>query len=89
MDNNFVIYPTPGSVTQYVGNPDGATEDSQKGYLDDPTVPKGSVTPTYAAAVLRINNERWEGVPFILRSGKALNERKAEVRSNPNHKTIS
>ncbi len=50
------------------------------GYLDDPTVPKGSVTPTYAAAVLRINNERWDGVPFILRCGKALNERKAEVR---------
>ena len=49
-------------------------------YLDDPTVPKGSVTPTYAAAVLRINNERWDGVPFILRCGKALNERKAEVR---------
>ena len=86
MDN--VVYPTPGSVTQYVGNPDGPTEDSQKGYLDDPTVPKGSVTPTYAAAVLRINNERWEGVPFILRSGKALNERKAEVRSNPNQNMI-
>merc|ERR1712110_1046138 len=65
---------------QYVGDPDGPTEDSQKGYLDDPTVPAGSVTPTYAEAVLRINNERWEGVPFILRSGKALNERKAEVR---------
>jgi glucose-6-phosphate 1-dehydrogenase len=29
---------------------------------------------------LRINNERWDGVPFILRCGKALNERKAEVR---------
>ena len=28
----------------------------------------------------RINNERWDGVPFILRCGKALNERKAEVR---------
>jgi len=65
---------------QYVGNPDGADEDARTGYLDDPTVPKGSVTPTYAAAVLRINNERWEGVPFILRSWKALNERKAEVR---------
>lgn len=65
---------------QYVGDPDGPNEDSKKGYLDDPTVPAGSVTPTYACAVLRINNERWEGVPFILRSGKALNERKAEVR---------
>jgi glucose-6-phosphate 1-dehydrogenase len=65
---------------QYAGNPAGVTDDSKLGYLDDPTVPKGSVTPTYAAAVLRINNERWDGVPFILRCGKALNERKAEVR---------
>ncbi|XP_056645684.1 glucose-6-phosphate 1-dehydrogenase isoform X1 [Diorhabda carinulata] len=64
---------------QYVGNPQGEGE-AKLGYLDDPTVPKGSVTPTYALAVLRINNERWEGVPFILRCGKALNERKAEVR---------
>ena len=38
------------------------------------------MTPTYAAAVLRLNNERWDGVPFILRAGKATNERKAEVR---------
>merc|ERR1711988_1482040 len=67
-------------VGQYVGNPDGPDDDSKLGYLDDPTVPKGSVTPTYAAAVFRINNERWDGVPFILRAGKALNERKAEVR---------
>lgn len=50
------------------------------GYLDDPTVPKDSVTPTFATAVLWVHNERWEGVPFFLRCGKALNERKAEVR---------
>lgn len=65
---------------QYVGDPDAKDEDARMGYLDDPTVPKGSVTPTFAACVLRIKNERWDGVPFILRSGKALNERKAEVR---------
>nr|AAX45785.1 glucose-6-phosphate dehydrogenase isoform B [Ips typographus] len=64
---------------QYVGNPEGEGE-AKIGYLDDPTVPAGSVTPTYAAAVLRIDNERWDGVPFILKCGKALNERKAEVR---------
>lgn len=29
-----------------------------------------SVTPTYACAVLYINNDRWKGVPFILRAGK-------------------
>ena len=57
---------------QYVGNPDGEGE-AKLGYLQDPTVPEGSVTPTYASAVLRINNERWDGVPFILRCGKGFN----------------
>lgn len=65
---------------QYVGDPNGTTEESRAGYLEDPTVPKGSKTPTYALAVMKIKNERWDGVPFILRCGKALNERKAEVR---------
>ena len=64
---------------QYVANPEGEGE-AKMSYLDDPTVPAGSTTPTYASAALRINNERWDGVPFILRCGKALNERKAEVR---------
>ncbi|XP_072423823.1 glucose-6-phosphate 1-dehydrogenase-like isoform X2 [Chiloscyllium punctatum] len=64
---------------QYVGDPKGQGE-ARKGYLDDPTVPKGSVTPTYAAVVLYVQNERWDGVPFVMRCGKALNERKAEVR---------
>uniref|UniRef100_A0A8C9W1N3 glucose-6-phosphate dehydrogenase (NADP(+)) n=1 Tax=Scleropages formosus TaxID=113540 RepID=A0A8C9W1N3_SCLFO len=64
---------------QYVGNPTGEG-DAKLGYLDDPTVPKGSHTPTFATAVLYVHNERWDGVPFILRCGKALNERKAEVR---------
>lgn len=51
-----------------------------KGYLDDETVPKGSITPTYACAVLYINNPRWRGVPFILKCGKSLNEKKADIR---------
>jgi len=50
------------------------------GYLDDDSVPKDSVCPTFAATVLWIHNERWEGVPFVLKAGKALNEAKVEVR---------
>uniref|UniRef100_A0A7N1A5E0 Glucose-6-phosphate 1-dehydrogenase n=1 Tax=Kalanchoe fedtschenkoi TaxID=63787 RepID=A0A7N1A5E0_KALFE len=50
------------------------------GYRDDPTVPDNSNTPTFATMVLHIHNERWEGVPFILKAGKALNSRKAEIR---------
>lgn len=64
---------------QYVGNPDGEG-DAKLSYLDDKTVPVGSRTPTYAMAAMHIRNERWDGVPFILKCGKALNERKAEVR---------
>ena len=52
----------------------------EPGYLDDPTVPEGSTTPTFASIVLNIKNDRWAGVPFIIKAGKALNERKADVR---------
>lgn len=50
-----------------------------QGYLDDPQVPKDSITPTFAQAILWINNPRWHGVPFILKCAKAVDERKAEV----------
>lgn len=55
-------------------------EGNHVAYLDDPTVPKGSLVPTYAAAVLFVENSRWYGVPFILKCGKGLNERKTEIR---------
>lgn len=45
---------------QYVGNPSGEGE-ATKGYLDDPTVPRGSTTATFAAVVLYVENERWDG----------------------------
>lgn len=61
---------------QYLAPDDG----SEPAYIDDPTVPDDSVTPTFATVVLSINNPRWDGVPFIVKAGKALNERKAEVR---------
>ncbi|EFJ23968.1 hypothetical protein SELMODRAFT_150322 [Selaginella moellendorffii] len=51
-----------------------------EGYRDDPTVSDESLTPTFASVVLRIHNERWDGVPFILKAGKALDTRKAEIR---------
>jgi glucose-6-phosphate 1-dehydrogenase len=61
---------------QYLGDADK----NEPGYLEDPTVPKGSVTPTFATVVMRVNNPRWDGVPFIMKAGKALNERKGEIR---------
>merc|ERR1712217_410601 len=67
-------------VGQYVAGPDG-----QKGYLDDPTVPKGSVCPTFAAMALHIDNARWDGVPFLMKAGKALDKRLAEIRVQFRH----
>ncbi len=49
------------------------------GFLDEPDVPEGSVTPTYAALRLHIDNWRWQGVPFYLRTGKRLSSRSTEV----------
>ncbi len=54
---------------------------SHAGYLEEPSVVnKQSTTETFAAAVLHVHNPRWEGVPFVLKAGKALTDRKVEVR---------
>jgi len=42
------------------------------GYLDEPGIDPRSVTETYAALKLYIDNWRWRGVPFYLRTGKRL-----------------
>jgi glucose-6-phosphate 1-dehydrogenase len=48
-------------------------------YRDEPGVPSGSITPTFAAMKVFVDNWRWNGVPFYLRSGKRLAKRKAEI----------
>merc|ERR1719326_574514 len=68
-----------GQFTKNSWNVDGQVR-TEPGYLDDPTVPEGSKCPTFAAVVLRVNNERWRGVPFLMTAGKGLDERLAEVR---------
>jgi glucose-6-phosphate 1-dehydrogenase len=53
-----------------------------EGYRDAPDVRRDSSTETYAALKLEIDNWRWAGVPFYLRTGKALAARRSEVRSS-------
>ena len=45
-----------------------------QGYRDLEGVPKGSRTETFVAARLWVDNDRWEDVPFLLRTGKCLAE---------------
>jgi glucose-6-phosphate 1-dehydrogenase len=49
------------------------------GYCEEPDVKKGSTTPTFAALRLFINNWRWQGVPFYLRSGKSMAEKQTQI----------
>ncbi|WP_043288753.1 glucose-6-phosphate dehydrogenase [Paraburkholderia oxyphila] len=66
---------TPGDVVfgQYGTGPAGVA------YRDEPEVAKDSQTPTYAAARVHVDNWRWAGVPFYLRTGKRLAARYTEI----------
>lgn len=50
-----------------------------RGYQDADGVADRSTTATYGALKLEIDNWRWQGVPFYLRSGKALAEKATEI----------
>ncbi|MBU6370945.1 glucose-6-phosphate dehydrogenase (NADP(+)), partial [Patescibacteria group bacterium] len=55
------------------------------GYLNEANVKPGSKTETFFAARLVVNNSRWNGVPFFLRAGKNLAEKKTvfHIRFKP------
>jgi glucose-6-phosphate 1-dehydrogenase len=53
--------------------------DDVPGYLDEEGVPEGSTTETYAALRLEVDNWRWAGVPFYLRTGKRLARKITEI----------
>ncbi|GAB3622116.1 glucose-6-phosphate dehydrogenase [Mariniluteicoccus endophyticus] len=49
------------------------------GYLDEDGIDQKSITETYAAIRLSVENRRWAGVPFYLRTGKRLPRRVTEI----------
>ena len=49
------------------------------GYRQEPGVKPNSVTETYAAVELRVDNWRWAGVPFYVRAGKRLANHLTEI----------
>lgn len=48
-------------------------------YRDEPGVAPESVTETFAALTLRVDNWRWAGTPFVLRTGKRMAARRTEI----------
>jgi glucose-6-phosphate 1-dehydrogenase len=49
------------------------------GYHEEPNVPADSTTETYVAVTLAIQNRRWAGVPFYIRTGKRMARRVTEI----------
>lgn len=72
------IEPKNVIIGQYGKSLDG----SKPSYKEDDTVPKDSRCATFCAMVAYIKNERWDGVPFILKAGKG------ELKNNNNNKII-
>lgn len=60
-----------------------------KGYRDEDSVDSASVTETFFAATLYVDNFRWAGVPFYVRTGKRLPVKSTEIviefKNVPNH----
>jgi glucose-6-phosphate 1-dehydrogenase len=74
---------TPESVLSHTvrGQYRGGEVDGERvaGYLDEPGVGDGSLTETFVALKAQINNWRWSGVPFYLRTGKRMHTQVGEV----------
>jgi glucose-6-phosphate 1-dehydrogenase len=58
---------------------DNTVRAQYRGYRDEKQVKPDSHTATYSALRLFINNWRWQGVPFYLRSGKKLAEKHSQI----------
>jgi glucose-6-phosphate 1-dehydrogenase len=75
--------PTPEEIpemavrAQYVPGHSGGED--VPGYLQEEGVPADSTTETYAALRLEVDNWRWAGVPFYLRTGKRLARKITEI----------
>jgi len=62
---------------QYVGGEIGGTE--VDGYMQEDGVPADSRTETFAALRVNVQNWRWQGVPFYLRTGKRMGRRLTRI----------
>ena len=78
-----IAAPTPRDIpamaarAQYAAGHSGGED--VPGYLQEEGVPSDSITETYAALRLEVDNWRWAGVPFYLRAGKRLARKVTEI----------
>lgn len=74
--NSIKIYSPEEVAANFVRGQYAANETGEQlAYRSEPNVEPDSATETYVAGKLTIQNERWDGVPFFIRSGKRLKEK--------------
>ncbi len=56
-----------------------SVDESLVGYTDESGVPDDSTTPTFIGLKIQIDNWRWQGVPFYLRTGKSLPSKSSQI----------
>jgi glucose-6-phosphate 1-dehydrogenase len=72
------LNPSHDTVAGQYG-PGTVRDASVPGYRQESSVQPGSSTPTFVAAVMYLDNWRWEGVPFYLRTGKRMERKLTEI----------
>lgn len=70
---------SPQDVDRYTVRAQYAAADDMNGYTNELNVAKNSQTETFVAIEAHIDNERWAGVPFYLRTGKRMAAKIAEI----------
>jgi len=78
-----LVPPSAGEIQEKVVRgqylPGEMSGEGVRGYLEEEKVAPGSMTETYCALRLTIENWRWAGVPVYLRTGKRLKKRTTEI----------
>jgi glucose-6-phosphate 1-dehydrogenase len=69
----------PGDVVYGQYGPGTVNGSPVLGYHEEEGVDPGSVTPTFAGIRIYVDTWRWQGVPFLLRTGKRLPERSTKI----------
>jgi glucose-6-phosphate 1-dehydrogenase len=71
------LAPSGAVLGQYAAGKVGG--EAVPAYTDEEDVPDDSDTETFAALTLSVDNWRWQGVPFALRTGKRLPEKRTQI----------
>lgn len=70
---------TPTDLNEHIVRGQYTASETKPGYREEKNIPENSRTDTYIAMKLKINNWRWNGVPFYIRTGKQMPTKVTEI----------